>query len=124
MSSEYRTIVSCINHLEIALKSPERTLVNFLHHNGFISEEIHHDVLNPRTMLTDHQKAGQLVDRIKTQVKLSPQKFHEFINFLHDNGKQYKSLVTILSNEYNLQEQGNVEVNRSRPFTRFICHTL
>lgn len=51
-SLEYSTVEKCIKPLELALPPSGE---------GFITQEVHDDVLNPRSMLTDRQKAGELV---------------------------------------------------------------
>ena len=108
-SREYRTIVSCTQLLETAFKPPDRNIVHFLHREGFVTQEVHDDVLNPRSILNDHQKAGELVAGIRSQVKLSAKKYHKLINFLRDTGKQCESIVEILDKEYKQQEQGRYQ---------------
>ena len=101
-SEEYRTVVKCTKQLEIALQS-DRDIAHFLHQEGFVTEEVYDDVLNPRSTLTDHQKAGKLVTAIRNKVELSAQDYHTFVNHLRNN-KINKTIVMILDEEYNKQE--------------------
>ena len=104
-SPEYRTVVSCIKQLETALFRSDRDVVHFLNQEGFITQEVHDDVLNPRSMLTDHQKAGELVSWIRMKVELSAQNYHALVKHLGQSGKHYESIVDILDNEYSRQRQ-------------------
>ncbi len=103
-SFEYRTVVSCTKQLETALLRSDRDIVHFLHQEGFITQEVHDEVLNPR-LLNEHQKAGELVTGIRNKVKLSAQDYHTLLNHLRQSGKHYKGIVSILEREYGRQEQ-------------------
>ena len=102
---EFRTVVSCTEQLETALRSIDRDIVHVLHREGFITQEVCDDVLNPRSMLNDHQKAGALVTGIRNKVELSAQNYHTLVNHLRQSGKQYGSIVDILDREYGRQEK-------------------
>ena len=102
-SVEFKTVVSCAGKLEIALRSTDRDIVHFLHQEGFITQEMQDDILCPRSMLSNHQKAGELVTAIRNEVQLSAQKYHTLVNHLRQNGKQYGSIVNILDEEYRRQ---------------------
>ncbi len=103
-SREYRTVVSCTTQLETALFRSDRAIVHFLHQKGFITQEVHDEVLNPR-LLNEHQKAGELVTGIRNKVKLSAQDYHTLLNHLHQSGKHYEGIVGILEREYDRQKQ-------------------
>ena len=104
-SCEYRTVVSCTKPLETALRALDRDMVHFLHQEGFITQEVHDDVMNPRSMLNSHQKAGELVTGIRNKVELSAQNYHTLVHHLRQSGKQCESLVGILDSEYSRQQQ-------------------
>ena len=74
--------------------------MHFLHREGFITNEVHDEVLKARSMWTDHQKAGELVTGIRNKVEVSAQNYHTFLNHLRQSGKQYESVVNILDEEY------------------------
>ncbi len=117
-SREYRTVVSCTKQLETALFRSDRAIVHFLNQEGFISQEVHDEVLNPKSMWTDHQKAGELVTGIRNKVELSAQDYHTLLNHLHQSGKHYKGIVGILEKEYDRQEQtGKLLVDNIGPAT-------
>lgn len=101
-SEEYRTVVACAKQLEIALKS-DRGIVYFLHQEGFITQEVHDDVLNPSSVLTDPQKAGKLVTAIRDKVNLYTQNYQIFMNHLRKS-KRYGNIVKILDMEYSKQK--------------------
>ena len=105
-SQEYRTIVSCARQLKIFLGAVDRDIVLFLHQEGFITEEVYHEVLNPKSMLNNHQKAENLWTGIRNSVELSAQSFHTLMNHLRQGGKQYEHIVRILAEDYSRQEQG------------------
>lgn len=103
-SLEYKTIVSCAKQLEIAFSSLDRNLVHFLNQEGFITQEVCDDILNPRSTLTNREKAGELVTGIRKKVELSAPKYHSFLNYLCQRGKQYEDIVNILAKR--LSEEG------------------
>ena len=78
--------------------------MHFLHNEGFITQEVHDDVLNPRSMLSSHQKAGQLVTGIRNKVELSAQSYFILLDYLRLGGNQYENIVSILDNEYRRQK--------------------
>ena len=104
-SREYRTVVNCAKPLGIALRSLDQDIVHFLQQEGFITEEVHDEVLKPRSVWTDHQKAGELVTGIRNRVELSAQNYHTLLNHLRQSGKHYRSIVKILDKEYSRQGQ-------------------
>ena len=100
--AEYRTIVQCTTQLEVALRSCDGVIVHFLNQEGFITEEVHDEVLNPR-LLNDYQKATKLVTGVRNKVFLRAQSYHTFLNYLCRRGNHYGSIVKILDEEYNRQ---------------------
>ena len=99
--------MSCTESLEIAIRSTDSNIVHFLHREGFITLEEHDDILNPKSMLNEHQKARALVTGIRNKVQLSPQGYHTLLKYLHvrKRKKYYESIVKILDEEYSRQEQ-------------------
>ncbi len=83
----------------------DRDIVHFLHREGFITQELHDEILNPRSMWTDHQKVGELVTGVRNKVKLSAQDYHTLLDHLRPSGKHYRGIVDILDAEYSRQEQ-------------------
>ena len=102
---EYRTVVSCTKQLETALLGLESATVHFLHQKGFITPEVHDEVLDPRSMWTKHQKVGELVTGIRNKVKLSAEGYHTLLRYLGQRGKYYEGIVRILETEYSKQQQ-------------------
>ena len=98
-SPEYETIVNCTVGLEIIFKGCESSMVHFLRREGFIREAVSDDVLDPRSMLTQRDKAGRLVEGIRDAVFLNKDMFHTLLNHLRTCGKYYSSTVDSLSKE-------------------------
>ena len=104
---EAQTIVNCAKYLEIAFQGLDRDLVHYLHREGFISQEVYDEVLYPRSMLSQAQKAGQLVTGIRTKVSLSPQHYLKFVDRLRSRRQRFGGIVDILEREYEkLQRKG------------------
>ncbi len=71
MSSPDHITISLLNStskLETALRS-DRDITHYLFKEGFISETVHDDVLDPRSMPSAADKAGMLVAGIRKKVK-------------------------------------------------------
>lgn len=105
-SVEYRTVLGTSTSIETALRSVDSNIVHLLLEEGFITEEVHDDVLEPRSMLNGHQKARKLVTGIRNKVELSPQSYHTLISHLSQCGKQYESIVSILESKYSELAEG------------------
>ena len=102
-SSEYLTLLNCTKKLEIALKG-NRDIVHFLERENFISREIHDDILNPKSLLTQTEKSGILVEKIRDKVDLNPENYYSFLNELKSRQGIYKDIIEILDLELqNLQ---------------------
>ena len=101
-SPELETVRKCTSHLETALKVPDRELVHFLRDEGFFSDNVHDDILNPRSMLTEDEKTGELVKWIKNRVKQDPGSFHILLHHFKQRGALYKPIVNKLSAEYRI----------------------
>ena len=102
-SVELKTLRACTGQLETALKREERDLVHFLNVSGFISEDVYDIVLNPLSMLSEVQKAGELVKGIKWRVEQDRASYHELVAKLKDFGKVYKPVLRALEAEHTRQ---------------------
>ncbi len=104
--SEYKTILRCIEELELALKS-DGDILNFLDREGFIKEpNVYDKVKNPISLLSDAEKAGLLVTGIKDKVKLNPKNYHKLMRHFHHDRRLYGDIADILDKEY--RKQGGV----------------
>ncbi len=104
--SEYITIVACAEQLEIALRS-DRAITHYLFRERFISEELYDKVLNPRSMLTDIQKAGQMVREIRHKVKANGEWYHNLLRHFHKNDEKYADIIKILDKEYSSSQSSS-----------------
>ena len=95
--------MSCAKQLETAFRS-DRDIAHFLRQEEFITEEVYNDVSNPR-LLGEYQKARELVTGIRNKVELSAQNYYTILNHLRQGGKKYRSIVSILDEEYSRQQQ-------------------
>ena len=98
-SKEYSTIVKCRRKLEIALES-DRDIAQFLLQQGFITQERYDEVINPKSNLTDADKASMLVTAIRNRVELNPRNYHKVVNHLRQNTIRYGDIVEILDQQY------------------------
>ena len=103
--SEYKTILRCIEELELALKS-DGDILNFLDREGFIKPNVYDKVKNPISLLSDAEKAGLLVTGIKDKVKLNPKNYHKLMRHFHQDRRLYGDIADILDEEY--RKQGGV----------------
>ena len=99
-SPELRTIKTCTPQLETALKGVDRELIHFLHGEGFFHDDVRDKILNPVTLLTEAQKAGELVRWITNRVWQDSQSYHTLVNWLKLHGNHYRPIVTILRDEF------------------------
>ena len=98
-SKEYSTIVKCRRKLEIALES-DRDIAQFLLQQGFITQERYDEVINPKSNLTDADKASMLVTAIRNRVELNPRNYHKVVDHLRQNIIRYGDIVEILDQQY------------------------
>ena len=96
---EYTTLVNCTDELETALHS-DKAILNFLNREGFIKPNIYNDVNNPKSLLSDDDKAGLLVTGIKNKVKLNPKNYHKLMRYFREDRKMYGDIADILEEEY------------------------
>ncbi len=100
MSLEHQTIGNCTPKLEVFFKNPEREIVHYLRKEGFITQSLCDDVLNPRSMLSEADKAGMIVEAIRDVVFLDKGMFHTLVAYLQTKGKYYSAIVKNLTEEF------------------------
>ena len=98
-SKEYSTIIKCRRKLEIALEN-DRDIALFLLQQGFITQERYDEVINPKSLLTDTDKASMLVTAIRNRVELNPHNYHKVVDHLCQNTKRYGDISEILNQQY------------------------
>ena len=99
-SPELRTVRKCTSRLETALKALDRDLVHFLGDEGFFPSDVYDEILNPRSMMTEAERAGELVKWIKNRVKQDPGSFHKLLYHFKQRGALYQPIAAKLSAEY------------------------
>ena len=96
-NKEFLTVVHCSCSLETALKD-DRDIVYYLQREGFITADMCDQVLNPRSLWTAAEKAGQLVAKIRDRVK--HREYHKLVSHFSQNWRQYGNIVDILNTDY------------------------
>ncbi len=96
-SKEYATLDSCSDRLEIAF-TRDRDILHFLEQEGY---NIPDDVINPKSMLSDQEKAGLVVTAIKNKVSLNSRNYQKLLDHFHSNERVYGDIITILEQAYN-----------------------
>ena len=111
VTPEAQTIENCTPQLEIAFKE-DRDLVHYLKKEGFIKKSLSEDVLDPKSSLTEVEKAGKLVQAVKDAVSLDHEMFHALVDQLKISGRFYKSIVKKLTEEFkSLSQEGHPQQN-------------
>lgn len=105
-SIELRTVQKCIPVLESALIGLERNFVHFLHAEGFLSDNVHDEILNPRSMLSESDKTGEVVRQIVRRVKLDPQCYHTLLYSFKSRGNIYRPIVNKMEFEFSMELSG------------------
>ncbi len=108
-SKEYATLVSCTDKLVIALTG-DRYILDFLEKEGY---NIPDEVSNPKSLLSDQEKAGLVVTAIKRKVRLSSQNYQKLLVHFYCNKRVYGKIITILEETYNSppKDQPSAEVS-------------
>ena len=110
--------------LETALKGLDRNMVDFLYQNGFITDDVCDQVLNPVTSLSDVDKAYELVKAIKNRVKQDKESYLVLVDCLTQGGVLYQPVVKILAEEYQRQlveqESGSIS-NKQQQTSECVC---
>ena len=110
-SKEYSTVVNCKRKLEIALES-DRDIAQFLFQQRVITQEHYDEVTNPKSNLTDTDKASMLVTAIRNRVELNPRNYHKVVDHLRQNIIKYEDIVVILDQDYH--QTGNYQPGRRK----------
>ena len=95
-SAEFMTLEHCTVPLETALSDLERDLVHFLCLNDFISDDVRDKVLNPVSVLSKGEKAGEVVRWIKKKVMRDPGSYHVLMRKLQQGGRRYQPIINKL----------------------------
>ena len=102
-SAELRVVKTCAQQLETALTGVESKFVYFTNEEGFITDSDHDELLNPKTLLSDADKARKLVSSIRKRVELDKESYHTLVDWFEKNGKYYAPISRILKEEYERQ---------------------
>ena len=97
---EFKTVKKCTVALETALKGLDRNMVDILYQNGFITDDVYDQVLNPVTVLSAADKANELAKGIKNRVKLDKWSYFVLVSGLTQGGVLYQPIVNTLAKEY------------------------
>ena len=95
-SDEFMTVEHCTVSLETALSDLERDMVHFLCLNDFISDDVRDKVLNPVSVLSEGEKAGEVVKWIKKKVMQDPGSYHVLMRKLQQGGRRYQPIISKL----------------------------
>jgi hypothetical protein len=109
-SPEFRTLKECTSQLETALKRIDGDLVHFLNRKAFIDDDVEDRALDPVTLLTEAQKARDLVKGIKQLVKMDPPSYHVLLGRLKEGGKYYEPIVRILEKQFAIESELKLDV--------------
>jgi hypothetical protein len=99
-SPELKALKKCASNLDTALKMLDSAFVHFLRHTGFISDNIHDEILDPQSMLTEAQRAGKLVKCIENRVSQDSASFHTLLDHFKQSGVFYEPIFKKLTTEY------------------------
>ena len=103
--SEYRTIDQCTEELETALHS-DKPILHFLNREGFIKPNVYDEVSNPKSLLSEEERAHLVVTGIRNKVKLNPKNYHTLLKYFHKDRRMYGDIADILDKEYHRQQGG------------------
>lgn len=110
-TAELMSVKNCIQKLETALKGVDRDLVHFLNQEGFLTGDVHDEILKPVSMLTEVQKAGELVSFIKNRVGQDAKSYHTLVAWLKEH-RHYQPIVKVLEDEYRKHQQTHLSQDR------------
>jgi hypothetical protein len=97
---ELEVVIKCTSDLESALQQLDKDLVHFMREKGFILDATHDEILKPQTMLTDVQRAGELVKCIRNRVEQDSSSFHTLLCYFKQGGAFYEPVVRKLTAGY------------------------
>ena len=107
-STESITLENCTSQMETALEGTERETVHFLHRESFITDSIRNKILHSSTMMSEEEKAGELVSWIKKRVKQDRTSYYTLVNELKRHGNRYWPILAKLEAEYTRQQRTGV----------------
>ena len=113
-SIELNTVKQCTSELEGAGLERDRDLIHFLNREDFMHDREQEDILNPRSLLSEDQKAGEIVKWIKHRVQQDPSSYHKLIRQLSACEQRYQPIVKKLEECRKALQQG------SRKFCGFV----
>ena len=58
-------------------------------------------------MLTDIDKAGQIVREIRHKVKTNSKYYDNLLSYFHENDEKYADIIKILDKEYSLSQSSS-----------------
>ena len=96
---EYDTISKCTSQLVTALGRDIAKISHYLFKERFISDELFGEVLEPKSLMSDADKANKLMLQILNCVKLDSSKYYKLLNHWRQD-KSYDDIVQILDSEY------------------------
>jgi hypothetical protein len=99
-SAESRTLENCTTPLEIAFRGMEREFVYFLRKKDFITKIVQNRILAPVSVLSEEEKAGELVKWIKIRVKQDPVSYNVFLSHMMLYGNRYRPILNTLGKEF------------------------
>ena len=105
-SAEFMTVEHCTIQLETALSGLDRDLMHFLCQNGFIGDDVRDKVLNPVSVFSEAEKAGEVVRWIKNRIKQDPTSYHVLMGKLQQCGNRYQPIMNRLETTRQQLPQG------------------
>ncbi len=102
-------MVSCTKVLNTAIAHGVSGISDSLFSRSIISDETHQKVMI--ISLTGYDKASTLISDVSDQIKLNPEKFHDFVAALKEEGAWTKDIVSRVLKEYdNIKASGEVNL--------------
>ncbi len=103
-------MVSCTKVLNTSIAHGVSGINDSLFSRSIISNETHQKVMIISN-LTGYGKASTLISDVSDQIKLNPEKFHDFVAALKEEGAWTKDIVSRVLKEYNnIKASGEVNL--------------
>lgn len=83
--------------LEKAILFDMTNLAHEMNAASLLPDDIHEDIINPRVMLTEAQKATKVVSALKNKVVLNPHNLDKFVRILKKKPEHYEDIIDCLS---------------------------
>jgi hypothetical protein len=93
--------MKCASALDTALTVLDRHLIHFLRDKGFIPDEAHDEILNPKSTMSEADKAGELVKLIKNRVKQDHASYHTLLDWFK-HSVAFEPIAKRLTTEYQI----------------------